>query len=720
VNKTIPQLDGTDDIPDMPQCRKLGIRGKLFSKKAVHKPTINSSITTVVRSYTSLGTVDSKNKLCDGVTECKSIECSGSVSPEKEGLHVNQADDIEITSDSKNPTVAADLVTEHKSDIIRNSLMVVSNESNGPVAMEGIEASLEYVPVTTDGLMKDAKSDNSPIGTINFEASTEFNSVKLDRLLLAPESNNDSIDVGSMQSVSQDCLSTENSLVALTVIHEGSVHAVTSEVVGSECLKIALEDLLEISEDRTISNAVDDMLIDPETNPCNHALSKVSGANDSQDMKYVYSESGSLAPKGICSGFGPFQPTDESSDSEINFKPVCVVCCNTNTSSCTSDGSLHDMHLITSGNSFEVNGQYCGQFRQAVLIGDPSFTALPSSSDADNELQVNEFSCNGNTSSTWLSSVQSSETSKSLYLSDVGTDLLAQYDAQTVQEISPVKNTFSCRTSHHHKSSNKTQKSVRCNGLIQSRRIMTRNSKVEHTSDSKTEKPCMKCSTGMDFSVKTDITEQMSKCHVHPKLSLNIDTKDKEISFPTVSERPLDIFPAEVKRIESILWTGNMDEIIELKDSSVNDDVLSLNEVQNSRELLDSYVQKTWGKTKNRHRANANKDAIGKKCKEGIELLMEDRMERSAVTTQTRSVLGKLVCENNNTLAKRSMLPVSWLPAVTVHSGKYAGHSNGKRSEKLASRLQREKCKRLSLSYRRKTASQTSEERNKPVTNSIM
>jgi hypothetical protein len=245
------------------------------------------------------------------------------------------------------------------------------------------------------------------------------------------------------------------------------------------------------------------------------------------------------------------------------------------------------------------------------------------------------------------------------------------------------------------------------------------NSKVEYTSDNKTEKPCMKCSTGIDSSVKIEVTEHTVKCHVHPKLSLDTDTEEKEISFPTVSEHPLDIFPVEVKRIESILWKGNMDEIIELKDSSVKDDVSSLNEVQNSREILDSYVQKAWDKAKNRHRENANKSAVGKICKEGKELSVGDIMERSAVTTQTQSVHRKHDCQNNNTLSKQSTLP-ALLPTVTLHNGKYAAQSNGIRSEKLARRLQREKRTRLSLSYRRKTARQTSKDRNKPVTNSFM
>jgi len=699
VNKAIPQLDGTDDIPDRPQHRRLGIRGRLFSKKAVHKPKINSSITTVFRNDACLGTVDSK-KLCNVVTECKSTECSVSVSPEEEGMHVDQADDTEITSDSKNPAIAADVETEDENDSIRNTLMVVSNESKCSVAVEGIEASSEHVPIITNDSVMNTKSDNSPIGTIDIEDSAEISPVELDRLLLGTEG--DSIDVESMQSVSQDFLSSENSLDALKVIHEGSVHAVTSEVVGSECLNNALEDMLKISEDGTVPSA----------------FSKVYEASESQGMKFKDTESCSLARKRICSGFGPFHPTDESSNSEGNFKPVCFVCCNTNTSSCTSDGSVHDLHLNTSGSSFEVNGQYCEQFRQDVLIGDPSFTAQPSLSDADNELQVNMFSSNGNTSSVWLSSEQSSETSNSLYVSDIGTDLLAEYDAQPVQETSLVKNTFSCRTSDHLNSSNKTPKSGRCSGLIQTRRIMTRNSKVEYTSN-KTEKPHMKCSAGIESSVKTEVTEDLAKCLVHPKPSLDADTEIKEISFPTVSEHPLDIFPVEVKRIESILWKGNMDEIIELTDSSVKDDVSSLNEVQNSREILDSYVQKAWGTAKNRHRANTNKNAVGKKCKEGIELPVGAIMERSAVTTQIQCVNGELVCQNNNTLTKQSTLP-ALLPAVTVHSGKYMAQSNGICSGKLTRRLQREKRTRLSLSYRRKTACRTSKERNKPVTNSFM
>jgi len=716
VNKAIPQLDGTDDIPDTPQRRRLGIRGQLFSKKAVNKPKINSSITTVVRSDACLGTVDSE-RLCNIGTECKSIECSVSVSPEEEGTCVDQAYDTEITSDSKNPEIAADVETQDENDSIRNSLMVVSNESKCSVAVEGIEASSEHVPIITNYLMMDTKSDNSPIGTIDIEDSAEISPLELDRLLFGTEG--DSVDVESMQSVSQDCLSSENSLDALKIIHEGSIHAVTSEVVGSECLNIGLEDMLEISKDRTVPSAVEDMLVDPEANPCNHAFSKVSEASESKGMKCKDTESCSLSQKGIFSGFGPFHATDESSNSERNFKPVCFMCCNTNTSSRTSDGSVNDLHLNTSGSSFEVNGQYCEQFRHAVLIGDPSFTAQPSLSDADNELQGNMFLSNGNTSSVWLSSEQSSEISNSLYISDISTDLLVEYDAQPVQEISLVKNTFSCRTSDHHNSPNKTEKSGRCSGLIQPRMIMTQNSKVECTSNNKTEKPRMKCSTGNKSSVKTEVTEHLANCLVHPTLSLDADTEIKEISFPTVSEHPLDIFPVEVKRIESILWKGNMDEIIELTDSSVKDNVSSLNEVQNSREILDSYVQKAWSTTENRHRTNANKNAVGKKCKDGIELAVGDIMERSAVTTQTQSVNGNLVCQNNNTLTEQSTLP-ALLPAVTVHSGKYMAQSNGIRSEKLTRRLQKEKRTRLSLSHRRKTACRTSKERNKPVTNSFM
>jgi hypothetical protein len=149
----------------------------------------------------------------------------------------------------------------------------------------------------------------------------------------------------------------------------------------------------------------------------------------------------------------------------------------------------------------------------------------------------------------------------------------------------------------------------------------------------------------------------------------------------------------------------------------VKDDVSSLNQVQNSREILDSYVQKAWGTAENRLRANANKNALGKKCKEGIELPVGDLMERSAVTMQTHSVNGKLVCQNNNIVTKQ--LP-ALLPAVTVHNGKYMAQSNGMCSEKLTRRLQREKCTRLSLSYRRKTACRASKERNKPVTTSFM
>jgi hypothetical protein len=732
VNETIPQLDGADDVPNMPQRRRFGMRGRSFSQQPLHKSSTKNAVCAVVGSDASAQTETKEKMFCKGVTELKTNEFCLLTDLERESMHVSQEDDfVDINNDSKNPVITGDVETEHENNI-RECLLNISNDSNGSVMKESIDTASETVLVATCHSVTDIKSS-----TREMETSTEIRPVEVNSLFVFAGNDNSPVGIGSMKSVSEDCPSSINGVVEHATDDNGmetepridldtvvaasdSVDPVLSGVKVSESLKIFSEDLPDISEDNTVPS-----IVIAESKPSIFSgLSEVLENSNVQVTRVVGSQSANLAVKQTCNGFGLFLPTDGSSNSEMNFQPVSVVCCNTYTSSCMSDGSVHDLQLNSLGSNVEVGRQDCEQFGQGVLIGDPSFMAQ-SSLSGDNDFQVNEPLCNGNTFSTSLCSDQNLETSKSSYLSDIDTYLLAQYDTQTIQEISSEKNTVSCRTSYHHNSDQK-QNSGSCTRLIQSRKVKTRNSKLHYTCDSvksnsKMKKSCMQYSEGNDLSVERVVTKWTSRC-VLPKGSLNAGTERKEVPLPAVSmlKSPVDVSPVEVKRIETILWEGNIDEIIQPKDGSINDGLSSQNEVENAREMLESYVQKIEGKTKNGHRANANNHVTGKKSKEELALPIGDRMDRSAVSTQTQNVLSKLIYQNSNTMTKKSMLPASQQYAVAVNDKKYAGHSNGIYLKKLARKQQRERRRKLSLSYRRKTTSLTSEDRNICETNSVM
>jgi hypothetical protein len=710
VNETISQLDGTDDVLDVPRRKRFGMRGKSFLRKPVPKPSIENCITAVVRSDTSA--LASNNEMfCNGVTELKTNEFSLSTGPEKE-MCVNQ-----VTIDGRNPVFAGDMETESETDSIRNSLLGLSKYGDGSVTLETIAAAS-----LTDSVM-DTKSCNDPVGTRDMKTNTEISPVELDSLLIVAQNVNGPVVVESGRTLPEDCPSLVNDLVtcvshesdmetesvidldALVAVPEDSVDPAISEVTKSDSLKILSEPLVEVSENIT----ADGMLVDPDSNQSLlNALSEVSENSDIQVMRYVGSESVDLKDRQICNGFGPFLQSDESSNSEINFLPVSVVCCNT----CTSDGSAHDLQLNISRGMFDVDGQDCEQFRQGVLIGDPSFMAQSGLSEGDNELQVNELFSDGNTCSTWLSSEQRSETSTSSYLSDISTDLLAQYDTQTAQEISPEKNNISCKTSHHYNNSDRKQNPGNYTGLIHSRKMMAQNCKVHYTccsskSNGKVENPCMQCNGGTDSLGEVVVAEEISSCHVLSKVSLDIDTEGREVSFPTVITLPsctfercmerMEISPVEVKRIETILWEGNIEEIIQPKEDSVDNGLSPQNGGETASKMVESYIQNIRVKTKNGHTANTNNCITGKKSKEGTELFIEDRMNGSSASTRTRNIRSKCLHPSGNTLTKRRTFPAS----------------------QVARQLQRKNHKKLSLSYRRKAASLTSKERNKQM-NSIV
>lgn len=728
------------------------MRGRSFLRQSARKPSVKNSTSTVDRSDTSVQIAGNENMVCNGVTALRTGELCLLTRPAKSSTckHINHADYFtEVTGDNKNPVIARDMKTGNENHI-RNHFFDILNDTNGSVSVENIPGSgLETVPVTTGDSMIDTKCNHSLIGASDMETSINIGPFKMDSLLIRAESCDGPVGVGDVKSVAEDCLSPIHGLTTCTNGNIGveteskigldsavevpgeHVDPTVSEVIGSGSLKILSEDLLEVSDDITVRSTAKSVSVGAETNLFEvNALSEVSEDHDVQSVRNIDSVSDDLAAKRVCNGLGPFHLIADSSNSEINFQPVSVVCCNMHTSSCVSDGSAHDLQLNGHGGSFEVDGQECEKFRSGVLIGDPSFTAQSCFSEGDSELQVNELFPSNNLSSTWLSSEQSSETSKSSYLSDIDTDLLAQYDVQTVHEVSSEKNTVSCRTSHHYNSSDQKENSGKCTRLIRSRRMMTRNSKVYYMSNSlrsnhNIKKACMQCSGGTDPSVETAVTKQISRYRVLPEVSLNTNNERKETLFPTVStlssctfNSPVDVSPVEVKRIETILWEGNIDEIIQLKDCSTNEGFSSENEVENSKQMLESYVQKIGNKTENSHVADVSDGNVGKNSRNGIELGRGDRRDTCPVSSRTRNMFRKIICQDGNAVTERSTLSASQVFAMTVNGAESTEHSNGIYSKKLARRLQREKRKRLSLSYRRKVASLASEGRNKHETDS--
>jgi hypothetical protein len=719
------------------------MRGRSVPQQSVCKPSVKNCNSAVVRNGSFLWTADSENKFCNGVTELRTKEFCLSAGPEKEStcMHINLADDFtEVTDVNRNPVIAGNVETEHENSV-KVSFMDVSSYTDGSITVEHTAIS-ETGPITTDDSLMDTKCSHSLVGTRHVETSVEIGAFGLDSSLVGAENDDGYVGIGNVKSMSEDCLSpidglttcsdnsgaetvSKNDRDALAEVPGVCVDPVTSEVIVSESEKILSEDLLEVSENITDPGTIKSVSVGAETKlSILNALSEVSEDHDIQGMRNVGSEPAELATKQVCNGIGPFHFVDGSSNSEINFRPVSVVCCNMHKSSCMSYNSVHDLQSNCSGSSFEVDGQECEQFRQGILIGDPSFTAQPSLSEGDNELQVNELFTSTSRSSIWLSSEQTSETSKSSYVCDIDTDLLAQYDTQTIHEVSP-ENIISHRTSHCCNNSDQKQISENCSRLLRSRR-MTQKSEVRYTSDSSesnnnVRKTCMQHCRGTYPSVETAASKQISRCHVLPKVSLNTDTQGKECFFPTVStlssyayKSPMEVSPVEVKQIETILWEGNVDEIIQLKDCSVNEGLSSQNEVENSKEILESYVQKAGSETKNGHIGDVNNDINGKNYKEGIELCVGERQDRFAVSTQTQSMLRKIFCQNGSALTRRNTQSASQACAVGMNT------ANGIHSKKLARRLQREKRKRLSLSFRRKVTSLTARGGKKLETNSIM
>lgn len=720
MNETVPQLDGTDDVLDMPRRKRFGMRGKSFLQKPVPKPSIENCISAVIRSDTSV-LASNSDMFCNGVTELKTNEFCLSTGPEKE-IYVK-----EVITDGKYPVIAGGMKTEYENDTIRNCLLGLSRVGDGSVTMESIEAASQTDPVTTDGSVMDTKSYDDPVGTTDMKTDTEISSVELYNLSIVAQNVNGPVGIGNMRTMPEDCQSSLNDLMtcvchengietesvidpdALVAVPEDCIDPAISEVTESESLKILSEPSVKVLGNIT----ADGMLVDPESNPSLfNSLPEVSEDSDFQ----VASESADHKDKQICNGFDPFLPADESSNSEINFLPLSVMCCNMS----TSDGSAHDLQLNGARGMFDVDGQDCEQFRQSVLIGDPSFMAQSSSSEGDNDLQLNEVFSNGNTSTTWLSSEQCSETSKSSYLSDFSTDLLAEYDTQTAQEISP-ENNVSCKTSLHYNSSDRKQNPGNYTRLRYSRRTMTQNCKLHYAScrlksNGKIGKPTVQCNGGTDSSGEMVVAKQLLSCHVFPKVSSDIDTERKGVSLHTVGtlpsctfECPMEVSLVEAKRIETILWEGNIEEIIQLKENSVDNGLSPQNGGENGSKV--SYSHKTGGET-----ASAKICITGKKSasKEGTELFIGDRVDSSAINTETQNVLSEFLHPSGNTLR----FPASPVYAITVTDEKCTGHSNRIYLEKLARQLRRKKSKKLSLSYRKKAASLTSKERNRHKPNS--
>jgi hypothetical protein len=729
VNETVPQLDGTDDVFDMPRCKRFGMRGRSFLQKPVPKPSVETCVSAVVMSDTSVLASNSE-MFCNGVTKLKTNEFCPSTGPGKE-MCVKQ-----VTTDGKYTVIARGMKTEHENDTVINCLLGVSRDGESSLTMESIEAASQTDRVTSDASLMDTKSCNDPVDTTDMKSDKEISSVELYSLPVVAQNVNGPVGVGNMRTLPEDYTSSINDLMtcvshergietesvigpdALVALPEDCVDPAISKVTKCDSLKILSEPSVEVSENIT----ADGMLVDPDSNPSLfNSLSEVSEDSDIQAMGYMDSESADPKDKQICNGFGPFLPADESSNSEINFLPLSIICCNTS----TSDGSAQDMQLNGSRGMFDIDGQDCEQIRQSVLIGDPSFMAQSSLLEGDNDLQLNELFCNGNTSSTWLSSEQYSETSKSSYLSDFSTDLLAEYGSQTDQDISPVKDNISCKTSHRCNNSDQKQNPGNNTRLRHSRRMITQNYKVDYTSCSsksngKIEKPSMQCNGETDSSGEIVVGEQLLSCHVLPKVSSDIDTEGKEVSLPTLStlpcctfECPMEASLVEAKRIETILWEGNIEEIIQLKEDSVDNGLSPQNGGKNASKVIESYIHKTGRET-----VNAKICITGKKSasKERTEFVVGDREDSSAVSTETRNVLSEFLHPSCNTLR----FPASPVYAITVNDEKCIGHSNGVYLKKLARQLRRKKCKKLSLSYRRKAASLTSKERNRHKSNGIV
>jgi hypothetical protein len=122
--------------------------------------------------------------------------------------------------------------------------------------------------------------------------------------------------------------------------------------------------------------------------------------------------------------------------------------------------------------------------------------------------------------------------------------------------------------------------------------------------------------------------------------------------------------------------------------------------------------------TNNGHAVNVKICITGKKSasEKGKELVVGDRVDSAAVSTQTGNILSEFLQPSSNT----PTVSASQVSAMTISDDKCTRFSHGRYLKKLARELRRRKSKKLSLSYRRKAASLMSGERNKRVMDSIV
>jgi hypothetical protein len=265
ANETIPQLDGTDDVLDMPRCKRLGVRGKSFVQKPVPKPSAENCISAVVKSDVSL-LASNGEMFCNVVTELKTKEVYLSSSPEKETC-VKQ-----ITVEGRNAVIAGGMETQHE-------------DGEAPVSQESLEAALQTGPVTADDSVIDTKRDDC----IDMKTDVEIRPVESCSLLIVARNVNGPVDAGNMRSLLEDCpssvtcVSHENGIETESAIDQKSLIAVPedcvelaiSAVTKSESLKILSEPLVEVSD----------------------ALSRVSQDSGVQVMGYLGSEPAALIDK---------------------------------------------------------------------------------------------------------------------------------------------------------------------------------------------------------------------------------------------------------------------------------------------------------------------------------------------------------------------------------------------------------------------------------------
>jgi hypothetical protein len=290
VNESISQLDGTDDVPDMPLCRRLGVRGKSFLQKP--KPSAGSCISAVDVSVLA----SNSEMFSNGVTELKTNEFSLSTGPEKETC-VKQ-----VTVDGRNAVIAGGMQTHHEDDSMRNCLLSLSEDGEGCVSEESMEAALETGPVTAN-----TKCDDC-VGTRDMKTDAEIWPVESCGLSVVARNVSGPVDAGSTRTLLEDgpssvtCVSHENGIEAEPAVDLNSFVAVPEDcaepalsgVTKSECLQMLSEPLVEVSESVTAG-----ILLDPSIR---HGLSRVSQDSGVRVMGCVGSEPADLKDERTNSG----------------------------------------------------------------------------------------------------------------------------------------------------------------------------------------------------------------------------------------------------------------------------------------------------------------------------------------------------------------------------------------------------------------------------------